>query len=360
MSFKDNFSEDEISDFVDAFVRNGAEKGMGGGRDGRPALPCMKLLRFGETNFNTKEKMDWLRQQISAKQTLKDLQMILVFKCSQSHPLSNEIYAHIKKLGDVHKGLVTQCVQIDKIWNDRQNRRLWNTSYLSKLMLKVNVKLGGTNVVLDPSCMPSLMENNKKSLMIVGADVNHPAPADRIPLSIAGLVASYDEDYAKYFPIVSMQQRSRQEMIEKLDDMMADVLMRYQKKNKLLPSKIVFYRDGVSESQFQQVIDNEWVLLRQAFQRFAGYNPKVTFIVVQKRHHTRFMVEKTGKNIPPGTVVDQTVTNKNDFDFYLKSHPNQKVTLVVFQYKPGIGNNQNYQAVFLSGRGILTGSSIKP
>ena len=57
-----------------------------------------------------------------------------------------------------------------------------------------------------------------------------------------------------------------------------------------------------------------------------GYQPGITFIAVQKRHHTRlFAVDKkdqVGKayNIPPGTTVDVGITHPTEFDFYLCSH----------------------------------------
>ncbi len=43
----------------------------------------------------------------------------------------------------------------------------------------------------------------------------------------------------------------------------------------------------------------------------ADYKPGITFIVVQKRHHTRFFPQNTRRltdNVPPGTVVDRVVT----------------------------------------------------
>ena len=57
-----------------------------------------------------------------------------------------------------------------------------------------------------------------------------------------------------------------------------------------------------------------------------GYGPKVTLVIVQKRHHTRFIPceEKSGvgrnRNIPPGTVIDTECIHPTDFDFYLCSH----------------------------------------
>ena len=53
-------------------------------------------------------------------------------------------------------------------------------------------------------------------------------------------------------------------------------------------------------------------------------NPKLTFIVVGKRHHIRFFprdgeADKSG-NAPAGLVVDDVITSPGLFDFYLQSH----------------------------------------
>lgn len=57
-----------------------------------------------------------------------------------------------------------------------------------------------------------------------------------------------------------------------------------------------------------------------------GYQPGITFVVVQKRHHTRLFCadrkDQTGKsgNIPAGTTVDVGITHPTEFDFFLCSH----------------------------------------
>nr|GEX77620.1 argonaute/Dicer protein, PAZ [Tanacetum cinerariifolium] len=65
-----------------------------------------------------------------------------------------------------------------------------------------------------------------------------------------------------------------------------------------------------------------------------NYLPRVTFIVVQKRHHTRLFpanhndrsnTDKSG-NILPGTVVDTKICHPTEFDFYLCSHTGIKGT----------------------------------
>lgn len=54
------------------------------------------------------------------------------------------------------------------------------------------------------------------------------------------------------------------------------------------PTKIVMYRDGVSESQFLEVLSHELKAIRDACTEVQeDYTPGITFVVVQKRHHTR-------------------------------------------------------------------------
>lgn len=93
------------------------------------------------------------------------------------------------------------------------------------------------------------------------------------------------------------------------------------------PLRIILYRDGVSEGQFLHVLQHELTAIREACIKLeAEYRPGITFVVVQKRHHTRlFCSEKrdqSGKsgNIPAGTTVDVCITHPTEFDFYLCSH----------------------------------------
>lgn len=99
-----------------------------------------------------------------------------------------------------------------------------------------------------------------------------------------------------------------------------------------LPSKILFYRDGVSESQYPMVRASEIPAVHRGyadavktFGRDKGQKLELTFVVVGKRHHTRFFPAAPGDrdgggNVLPGLVVDQVVTSSANMDFYLQSH----------------------------------------
>ena len=120
---------------------------------------------------------------------------------------------------------------------------------------------------------------------------------------------------------------SIQEIIQELSYMVRELLIQFYKSTHFKPMRIIMYRDGVSEGQFQPVLQHELAAIREACVKLeVDYMPGITFIVVQKRHHTRLFCsdkkEQSGKsgNIPAGTTVDSQITHPTEFDFYLCSH----------------------------------------
>ena len=107
--------------------------------------------------------------------------------------------------------------------------------------------------------------------------------------------------------------------------MMVERLNEYRKRMNKLPDRVLVFRDGVSEGQFDQVLIHELPEIKKAFRTFQQYNPKLTIAICGKRHHTRFYptskdnADRTS-NTRAGTVVDQGVTAVYDFDYYLQAH----------------------------------------
>lgn len=144
------------------------------------------------------------------------------------------------------------------------------------------------------------------------------------------MAASHDGN-AFCYNVCWRLQGPRIEIIEDFKEIMVEHLKFYQRKNGCLPNKILYYRDGVSEGQFQQVMASEKMAMTMACAEIKpGYEKvvKITIIVVQKRHHTRFFPGKTeigqadrrNNNVPPGTIVDTEITHPNENHFYLVSH----------------------------------------
>lgn len=100
------------------------------------------------------------------------------------------------------------------------------------------------------------------------------------------------------------------------------------------PDNVLIYRDGVSESQYGQVLAQELPLIRRAcdmVSKVGGQHSKrvrVSIIIVEKRHHTRFYDARKGNtSILNGTIVDRDVAESGKWAFYLQSHsPNRGVS----------------------------------
>lgn len=240
----------------------------------------------------------------------------------------------MKRVGDTVLGMATQCVQA-------KNVNKTSPQTLSNLCLKINVKLGGINSILVPSIRPKVFN---EPVIFLGADVTHPPAGDNKKPSIAAVVGSMDAHPSRYSATVRVQQH-RQEIIQELSSMVRELLiMFYKSTGGYKPHRIILYRDGVSEGQFPHVLQHELTAIREACIKLeADYRPGITFIVVQKRHHTRLFCadkkEQSGKsgNIPAGTTVDVGITHPTEFDFYLCSHQGIQVS--------GDGNGRKEYAV---------------
>ena len=242
----------------------------------------------------------------------KDLELIIAI-LDKKGPVS---YNDIKHAGDISIGIATQCILVKNVLKSAN-------STLGNLCLKINAKLGGINNIILPSELPPIFRD---PIIIFGADVTHPPPADATKPSIASVVASMNDTASRY-KAVHRNQKHRQEIIGELDVMVRELLIAFYRETRVKPVRIIFYRDGVSEGQFKEVICEEIAAIQRACTNLEdGYEPKVTFLVVQKRHHTRFFPvdrrdeDGRGKNVPPGTTVDREITHPSEFDFYLCSH----------------------------------------
>jgi eukaryotic translation initiation factor 2C len=341
------------------------------------------------------------------------------------------LFSHIKRHGDVLCGVPTTCVRASKIEIQAQSR--WDNNllqYMSNVALKVNLKGSGVNqklltptastttrsqgvpkmpmggVVLPsrhkpgtsaakPTFKPdpnfaneSFFEPFKgEPTMVVGIDVTHPAPGDS-PLtpSVAGMVASVDHHLGQWPAVLRVQNR-KEEMVKKLGEMLGTRLEVWLGKNKVLPRNILIYRDGVSEGQYTEVIEDEYKQLHDdclvEYNKKGLPEPRITIVVAGKRHHTRFYpvatssedADKSG-NTKAGLVVDRGVTEVRNWDFYLQAHAAIQGTvrpvhyyvvhddIFTFYHKRHAAANQlesvTHQLSYLFGRATLAVSLCAP
>ena len=81
-----------------------------------------------------------------------------------------------------------------------------------------------------------------------------------------------------------------EEIIQDMQEVTAKLLKKFFDASKgRKPEKLIMFRDGVSEGQFLKVLSSELLAIKAACREMEeGYEPPITYLVVQKRHHTRF------------------------------------------------------------------------
>ncbi|MCJ1277895.1 hypothetical protein MMC21_005709 [Puttea exsequens] len=232
---------------------------------------------------------------------------------------STENYQRIKRNCDIRFGVMSQCVQASNVIKNAPQ-------YCSNVLMKFNCKLGGTT-----STVKSRTQYFNEPTMIIGADVSHAAPGLEQE-SFAAMTMSLDKTCSRYGAAVESN-GMRVEMIssENVKSMLSPLVDWWIKNvgGGRVPKHVYYFRDGISEGQYRNVLKEEVADLKELFDHFGQGHPgnaiKITVVVVEKRHHIRFFPpqgpdgDKNGNPLP-GTIVDRDVTNPFENDIYLCSH----------------------------------------
>ncbi|XP_076545274.1 piwi-like protein Siwi [Osmia lignaria lignaria] len=192
-------------------------------------------------------------------------------------------------------------------------------SIATKVAIQLTCKLGGA---------PWSMELPPVNLMVVGFDVCHD-PNDK-SRDYGAMVASLDKSLTRYFSAVSAH-TTGEELSNEFSVNMAKALARYKDVNNCLPTHILIYRDGVGEGQVPYVHNHEIEQIKSKLTSVYGDTTvKMAFIIVTKRINTRFFYN--GENPPPGTIVDDIVTNPMRYDFFIVSQSVRQGTVTPCAY----------------------------
>ncbi|MCJ1393683.1 hypothetical protein MMC18_006559 [Xylographa bjoerkii] len=257
------------------------------------------------------------RRLTDIKNLVKGLQMLFIIVPDKINNVG--IYNAIKRYADLRGGFQTVCMKYGKITPEKGL-----VGYCANIALKVNLKQGGTNYLATAGAL-GIGEANT---MLLGIDVTHPPPkSDETAPSIAACVANTDSTCGRWLGSIGLQ-ANRVEMVENLTEMVVERLKKWEDCNRGagLPTRIIVYRDGVSEDQYQEVLSVEAKAITKALEYYGKKQPKpkISIIIVGKRHHTRFFPtcredQSRSGNPKNGLIVDRGITSNHLWDFYIQA-----------------------------------------
>ncbi|KAG9784617.1 hypothetical protein KCU88_g2686, partial [Aureobasidium melanogenum] len=231
-----------------------------------------------------------------------------------------ELYSAIKQIGDQEVGLSTVCHVLSRVGYGPTATFGPKTTpdFLGNLAMKANLKL-------DVSAVNQALDSNDKgpiltpTTMIIGIDVTHPGlGAMKGAPSVAAVVGSVDPEFSQWPAslkenVVSQatvddkdrkkKDKESNERVVNLHTLVYERILDYYTRNKKLPDKIIVYRDGLSEGQFEMCKTQEFPSIQEGVRRLLTQlnqpqtkPPPIILICAVKRHNTRLFPETDKEN----------------------------------------------------------------
>lgn len=298
------------ANFIATFVRT--YKGHGGRIETpTPPIKHLQMMRSTNTGEALKELYNQVGMQFKASPDL----MFVILPNKEMIP-----YERLKKSLDIRFATLSQMVQSSHVKKAQDQ-------YCTNVAMKVNAKLGGYTSKL----VGKTPIFGAAATMMIGVDISHGqhgSALQHLPqASVAGVTMSMDKDCVQYAACCQTN-GYRVEVLNRdcVQKTVGPLIRQWCAINQRAPQHVFYFRDGVSEGEFETVLEQEIDELRNMFlQNARGAKPKITVIIGTKRHHIRFFPvgqadgDRNGNPLP-GTILETEVTHPFHYDFYLCSH----------------------------------------
>ncbi|KAI9680849.1 MAG: hypothetical protein M1817_004289 [Caeruleum heppii] len=334
---KDTINKPTVENFIREFIK--VYQGHGGivVNKNPPIIQAQDAAKGVEVAWHMASKDQTIRPQM------------LVFILADANAFH---YTRVKKSADCRFGVMSQCMQAAQVAK-------MHSQYMSNVCMKFNAKLGGsTSRILTKN---PILGHFKVPSLIIGADVSHASPGAP-QASMAAMTVSMDK-WAVRYAAACQTNGHRVEMISTINitNMIIPLvgwwIMNVNARDP--PQHIYYFRDGVSEGQYQHVLQNEIQDIKDAFKvKMPEWQPKFIAVVVSKRHHIRFfptfgdkVVSDRNGNPNPGTIVERDVTHPTERDVYMVSHSAIQGTARPVHYhvlldEAGLSENELYTMIY--------------
>lgn len=230
-----------------------------------------------------------------------------------------DLYAEVKRLATTEYAVPSQVVVVPI--SVRHFRAVTD-----KIALQIQAKVGAQLWTVRPFLTFG------KFLMVVGIDIFHDLVNRK--KSVLGFCATIHPNLSKYYSTTSVQD-SGMEIATAIGQLFLEAVHVFSEKAKRPPESVVFFRDGVSETQINSVKQFEVdSILRSCKLVAADYSPDILYTVVIKKTNAKFFSRHSSAvcNPRPGTLIASDIVPASG-DFYLIAHFASQGSSVPVLYK---------------------------
>lgn len=267
-----------------------------------------------------KDWIDTVKEQIEG-----DNIKFVIFFLSKNE---NNLYSKLKEHSLCVNGYVSQVIKLESFIKAIRSNRGPN-SYISKILLQINCKLGGANYFLNLD-----KEITERNIMMIGIDfgLNSTHLWQRWKKGGMTMVATIDSKFSKFYAqneIINIDEKYNITLQENIRNFINGAITKYKKENKnKTPKNIVVYRQGISQYQIEYIKSEARIMEEICDSLKANYY----YTIINTKTSLKFFeynLKKTDKergkykNPECGLVVLDQITDNKKFEFYLQP---QKVT----------------------------------
>lgn len=240
---------------------------------------------------------------------------------------NNHLYNNLKKFSLCDKGYVSQVIKYESYNKAKSKGR--EASYISKILLQINCKLGGANYFLN-------LDKNVIDRNIIFAGINFGLNAShtwkRGEKGVITMVGTRDKYFSKFYTyngIIDCKSKNYILKIQEcIEEFINNLIQRYKKEEGCTPKNIIFYRQGISEystdaikSEIKKI--EEICNIKNINYYYTIVNMKTSLKLFEFNTKKTNKEKGNYKNPEPGLVIFDKVTDTKKFEFYLQP---QKVT----------------------------------
>jgi len=205
---------------------------------------------------------------------------------------------------------------------------------------------------------------NEAPTMVIGIDASHGLGQDSISV-IAGSVG-LDPGCMQFAQALRIQSKSPRICKTVMKSIVKTLYHHFNEHSNCSPLRVLVYRDGSSEGEFESILSHEVASIREALYELNSEKPEfscpnaekckgkgcifctppITFVISQSQHSIRIVPKvepfSRDKNVPSGTCVDSVIMDMKDgMNFAVRKVPREPVpgcnNLTLFEDKNEVG-----------------------